>query len=457
LNEQATSAGTAPARAPEALPAFAPRVLFVPVSGPYGMGEYARSLGMARAVAARWPAAHIHFLLSRAAPYAAGTPFPHTLLPSSPTFQTAAVSAALASFRPDLVVFDNAGRTAQLRAARRAGARIVYVSARGRQRAKAFRLAWMRLIDAHWIAYPEFLAGSLGRLERMKLRLLARPAVLYLDVLLAPADAALRAALMARLGLTSGGYVLVVPGGGTGHPGAADAALRFWSAARGLAAAGTPTVFVGPVPLHESNGPRPDGPLREPRSPRPDGPLREPRSPRPDGPLRESNGPCPDGKMAAAAPIAVEPLPQDALAELMRAAKLVIANGGSTLLQAIACGSACVAVPIAKDQAERARRCIAARVAVGAALDAASIGAAARNLLDDEAARAALAGRAAALGLADGTELALGCIARLLGAPRPGGAPQAGASEQAAVPEQAAASEQADAAAQAMQDLRDDA
>ena len=45
------------------------------------------------------------------------------------------------------------------------------------------------------------------------------------------------------------------------------------------------------------------------------------------------------------------PLPQDELAELMRAARLVVANGGSTLLQAIACGSACIAVPIAKDQA----------------------------------------------------------------------------------------------------------
>jgi hypothetical protein len=374
-------AGAAPARDPTALPAFAPRVLFVPVSGPYGMGEYARSLSMARAVAARWPAARIHFLLSRAAPYAAATPFPHTLLPSSPTFHTPAVRAALASFRPDLVVFDNAGRTAQLRAARRAGACIVYVSARGRQRARAFRLAWMRLIDAHWIAYPEFLAGSLSLLERMKLRLLARPAVLYLDVLLPHADAALRAQLMARLGLTAGGYVLVVPGGGTGHPGAADAALCFWYAARGLANAGTPTVCVGPGPLGEPRGSRPEDML------------------------------------AAVAPIAVPTLPQASLAELMRAAKLVIANGGSTLLQAIACGSACVAVPIAKDQAERARRCIAARVAVGATLDAASIGAAARKLLDDEAARAALAGRAAGLALADGIEIALGSMARLLAAP----------------------------------------
>jgi hypothetical protein len=83
-----TPAASAPA-------AFAPRLLFVPVSGLYGMGEYARSLSIARAAQARWPKASIHFLLSREAPYAAATPFAHTLLPSSPTFQTPAASRGL--------------------------------------------------------------------------------------------------------------------------------------------------------------------------------------------------------------------------------------------------------------------------------------------------------------------------------------------------------------------------
>src|ERR1700685_1696980 len=52
----------------------------------------------------------------------------------------------------------------------------------------------------------------------------------------------------------------------------------------------------------------------------------------------------------------------------MCSALLIVANGGSTLLQAIACGNACVAVPIATDQAERIRRCVAAGVAVAAGL-----------------------------------------------------------------------------------------
>lgn len=332
------------------------------------MGEYARSLTIARAASRRWPRAAIHFALSSKAPYAAGTPFPATLFASSPTFHTSGVIELLETWRPDVVVFDNAGRTAQLRAARRVGAHVIYISARRRQRRKAFRWRWMRLLDEHWIAYPEFIAGRLGAVESLKLRIVGRPIVRFLDVILARADPSQRGAILARAGCEPGTFVLVVPGGGTGHPGVGDAADQFMRAARSLASAGTPTVYVGPgadaVP--------------------------EPNLHR------------------------LGPLPQDELAELMRAARLIVANGGSTLLQAIACGTACVAVPIAKDQAERTRRCAAAGVALAANLDSASIVQAAARLLHDDSQREALAGRAAALKLADGVELALRALAGLL-------------------------------------------
>jgi hypothetical protein len=48
----------------------APRLLFVPVSGAFGMGEFARTLAMAQAAEGRWPQAAIRFVLSREAPYA---------------------------------------------------------------------------------------------------------------------------------------------------------------------------------------------------------------------------------------------------------------------------------------------------------------------------------------------------------------------------------------------------
>jgi glycosyltransferase involved in cell wall biosynthesis len=195
--------------------------------------------------------------------------------------------------------------------------------------------------------------------------------VRFLDVILARADPSQRGAILARAGCEAGTFVLVVPGGGTGHPGADDAADQFMRAALALASAGTPTVYVGPVGT---------------------------------------------GAHAVAEPNLhrLGPLPQDELAQLMRAARLIVANGGSTLLQAIACGTACVAVPIAKDQAERTRRCAAAGVAFAATLDSASIVQAAARLLRDDSQRAALAGRAAGLELADGIELALQALAGLI-------------------------------------------
>jgi ADP-heptose:LPS heptosyltransferase len=348
----------------------APRFLFLPVSGPHGMGEYARSLQIAHAVAARWPKAQIHFALSREAPYEFDPAFACTLLPSSPTFHSPEVIALIEKMQPHVVIFDNAGRTAQLRAARRVGARVVYVSARARQRRKAFRLRWMALIDEHWLAYPQFLAGPLNALEKFKLRWMRRPLLRYLDVMLPMPDARAAAAVLERLNLAAKPYVLVVPGGGTGHPGARDAVQIFARAAHSLAALGIATVLVA----------------------------------------------APNGR-AARGPEALQTLPRLPLIELtalMRQARLVIANGGSTLLQAIACHAPCIAVSIAKDQAKRVRQCADAGLVRAAALNAGSILSVATELMQNDAARAALARRAGSLQLADGLGIALASIDSLL-------------------------------------------
>ncbi len=345
------------------------------------MGEYARSLSIAQAARRQWPQAHIHFILSRQAPYAATVPFPATLLDSSPTFHTAAVTESIQELKPHIVIFDNAGRTAQLRAGIRAGARIVFISSRSRQRRKAFRWRWMRLIDEHWIAYPQFIAGRFGFLERFKLDWLKRPVVRYLDVILSRAPSS-RDSILAREGLDLQTYVLVVPGGGTGHPGASDATATFLAAASTLAESGTLTVFVGPKGTADVSSPPPES-------------SSAPRAPR--APLHCFNA-----------------LPQADLAALMGGARLVITNGGSTLLQAIASGCACIGVPIAQDQPRRIQGCIEAGVALAAKLDATSMVQAAGELLRDDLQRAALARRASDLQLADGIDIALSALIQLM-------------------------------------------
>jgi UDP:flavonoid glycosyltransferase YjiC (YdhE family) len=66
-------------------------------------------------------------------------------------------------------------------------------------------------------------------------------------------------------------------------------------------------------------------------------------------------------------------LPPAELIELIRTARLVVCNGGDTLLQALACDLPCVAVPIAHDQAARIDCCVRAGLAVRAELNAAGI------------------------------------------------------------------------------------
>jgi hypothetical protein len=370
-----------------------PRILFVPVSGPYGMGEFSRSAAIARAVLERWPRAAVHFMVSRQAPYAARIPFPATLLPSSPTLHTRPVIEHIRSWRPDIVIFDNAGRGRQIRAAHRLGARVVYISSRRRQRGKAFRLSWMRALDEHWIAYPRFIAGDFGVLERVKLALLGRPVIRWLDVIMARGPAS---ASVAK------DDVLVIPGGGTRHPGSGVIVDEFLAAARALAASGFATSYVGPASAGVEGAAGGDAKGSA------------------GGAAEGLVGAAGAGRYHAAAPKGVRipgprllgSLPQPELAQRMRDAKVVVVNGGSTLLQAIGAGAACVAAPIAGDQLERIRRCAQAGVARAAAPERADIERQARSLLADETARAALARRAAGLGLADGLEVALGALER---------------------------------------------
>lgn len=289
------------------------RILFVPVSGPNGMGEFARARSLADALRARWPHIETHFVLHREAPYARGFHHPVTLVPASPTLCTREVAAVIADFRPHVVVFDNAGRTGALRAARRIGARVVYVSSRGRQRYKAFRLHWMRLLDDHWISYPAIIAGGLGVFERLKLRLLGRPQLRFLDTVLAPAEDAAADGLLQDFGTPD---LVIVPGGGSGFHDAAMTPAQFARWGEAIAAQGYRVVFVA-------------------------------------GPAYAASAPT-DPRFRLLRGVA-----GGALRALLARSRLVLVNGGDTLLQALALRKACIAVPIAGDQPARVARCVA--------------------------------------------------------------------------------------------------
>jgi len=154
----------------------------------------------------------IHFVLSREAAVCGRFAVPRDLVALIPTFHSKAVIELLEPGGP--MSWCSTMRVGTRSCARApSGARIVYVSARPRQRRKAFRRNWMRLIDEHWIAYPQFIAGSLTLFENLSSRRLGGPfrAVLWTSIL-PRADLGRRGAVLSRAGCGTGTFVLVVPG-----------------------------------------------------------------------------------------------------------------------------------------------------------------------------------------------------------------------------------------------------
>lgn len=295
----------------------APRVLFVPVSSPRGSGEYARTLSLATALTRKVPATLCHFALSEEAPYARECPFPATLLPSSPTFHTAEIAALIVNFQPTVVVFDNAGRTAQIQTARKHGARVIFISSRQRQRRRAYRLRWLRMLDEHWIACPELIAGAPSLLERSKAAIANRPLARYMDCLIPDVDGRLA---------KSHDHILVLTGGVADSRSFAAAPHVMAQVAARLAAEQVPVILVG----------------------------------------------APTELVPSRVPANLTILPRLAVTEVgarIQAAQVVICNGGDTLIQVLALERPCVAIAMAPDQVIRLKRCQKNGVDVQASID----------------------------------------------------------------------------------------
>ncbi|MBK6453478.1 MAG: glycosyltransferase [Proteobacteria bacterium] len=346
------------------------RVLFSPVSGPGGAGELMRCLIIARELAKADPSADIRFLVSRHAVFRDSVNFPIIDCDASPTLSTPQVLATIESFRPDVIVFDNAGRTSQLRAAKRAGARLVFSSRAPKLRWKAFRIKWMRLLDEHWIVFPRFVTGGLSRVERLKLRLFPRYGVRRFDTLFTPSNPADRNAWLAAHGLEAEAFVVFVPGGRGEATRVAEPAELFIAAAREFSAAtGQRTVVL--------TG-------------------------------RTSVTPSDDPDL-----ILLSRIEPDQVQYLLAAALLVVSNGGSTMIHVLAHGRPLVAIPLAGDQDRRIRRAVKLQIADTAERTPPAIAAAAARLLREPERRAAMCRHTAELGIANGVSEAVAALLAL--------------------------------------------
>lgn len=281
------------------------KLMFIPVSGGGGGGELQRSLILARAVRTRWPSLPLRFVVHRDAPFPREE-FDTVDLEASPTRCEAVVNAAIREFRPSLTVFDSSLRMSALQTARAMGSRTIYLSVRPNSRWRGLDPRKRDLLDEHWL----LVAGRQGRppwRERLGKALLPRTRFEYMGVVFEAPDVGAATALLQHHGLHPGQYVVVCPGG-SGYRIDGLNPLQLLAAAwrKTEAARGVPVLAIG-----------------------------------------ADASAWPDDW------IAIETLPNRILMGLVQASRLNLVNGGSLLVQALALGTANLAIPMQEEQAQR--------------------------------------------------------------------------------------------------------
>lgn len=163
-------------------------IVFVPVSGPRGVGEYMRSLILANALSVHAPHVRITFILSRQAPYISECPYTVCLVDASPTQCTSQVNAIVKTLLPDVIVFDASGRAAQYRCAKKMGAKVIFISQHKKKRARAFALNRIQHIDAHCVTQLPFIDGDLNLWQKVILKIFNKPQPYFIGPVFSPAD-----------------------------------------------------------------------------------------------------------------------------------------------------------------------------------------------------------------------------------------------------------------------------
>ena len=144
-------------------------VLFIPVSSPSGIGEYMRSMIIAKALTVRWPNVKIHFILNDQVSYLNECHYTVHTCKGSPTKNTSRVNDIIESINPDLVIFDASGRAKQFKQAKAVGAKVAFISQHNKKRSRGLKLNRLLYTDIHWVVQPDYCIKELSYWQRAKL------------------------------------------------------------------------------------------------------------------------------------------------------------------------------------------------------------------------------------------------------------------------------------------------
>ncbi|WP_024591455.1 MULTISPECIES: hypothetical protein [unclassified Pseudoalteromonas] len=304
------------------------RLLFIPVSSPEGIGEYMRSLLLAQSLKAELAdSLDIHFILNKHTSYAKDCPFEATLLEHSATKELDFVCEFIEQFKPDVVVFDCAGRAGHMKAAKKVGAKVIFISQHAKKRAKGLKLNRINLIDTHWVVQPDYCIEPLTWAESTKLDMFPLAHPRNVGPFVTFASCAQKRDVLNRYNLVPEGYFIVNAGSGGHSVNNLNCADVYFEAALKITKL---TGLKGVVVF---------------------------------GPNYNKIIPKSDEL------ICLTSLQSTDFLALMSQAKIALLSGGDTLLQAIAVQTPVVACAISKDQNTRLDHCVNAGVVIKANLD----------------------------------------------------------------------------------------
>ena len=318
-------------------------VLFIPVSSPSGIGEYMRSIIIAKAMKIRWPNINIHFILNDQVAYFNDCPYTVHACKDSPTKDVTSVNNVIMKLRPDLVIFDASGRAKQFKKAKTVGAKVAFISQHEKKRARGLKLNRLLYTDIHWVVQPEFCMKPLSFLQLSKLKVFNKSLPVNIGTVFTPPSANCQKSILSQLNLKNEVFFLFTSGSGGTFVGNELAADIFYQAACELyqqTKIKCVVVFGSSYPNVFDNS-------------------------------------C-DGVLC------LKSIDNENFISLINSAHACVVGAGDTLLQCITLNKPCIAGALSRDQKERLSLCVSKNLVLAADLTASSISKQALFLVDDD-------------------------------------------------------------------------
>ncbi len=193
-----------------------PKILFIPVSSPKGIGEYMRSLAIAQALKPKMGEHSIAFVLSEQAPYIEDCPFTVYRCPSSPTKHSDLVKRYIDEFCPNIVIFDASGRVSQFRHAKKNGAHTIFIAQHTKKLIKGLGLRRLPSTDQIWFVQPKYALPSLGIWSKLKLSVFRQTNLKVIGPIFQQPNPEEVTQILSELNLQKEGFILINSGSG-GH------------------------------------------------------------------------------------------------------------------------------------------------------------------------------------------------------------------------------------------------